>query len=51
MAKRRRFTAEFKTSVVFEALSGEIHKWKCVDDITPVKINSQRGSTNSFLMT
>ena len=29
MAKRRRFTAEFKAKVVLEALSGEPHKRKC----------------------
>ena len=39
MAKRRRFTPQFKAEVVIEALTGQSHKQNSVDGITSAKTN------------
>ena len=49
MAKRRRFTAEFKAEVVLEALRGESSQAEvCRRHNLSERINSQSGSTNSL---
>ena len=51
MAKRRRFTAEFKAKVVLEAFKVKVHKWRRVRNRTiSAKINSRSGSSNSLKM-
>ena len=50
MAKRRRFTPEFKAELVFEVLSGESSQQKCVDAIISTKINSHSGSDSCLKM-
>ena len=48
MAKRRRFTPEFKAELVFEVLSGGSSQAEVVDDTISTKINSHSGS-DTFL--
>ena len=46
MAKRRRFTPEFKAEVVIEALTGQIHRPNCVGGITSARTNYRSGKPN-----
>ncbi len=45
MAKRTRYTPEFKAAVVLEALSGESSKQNSAGDITSANNNSRSGSS------
>ena len=48
MAKRRRFTPEFKAEVVLEALSGQ--RTVSPENLTSAKTKSQRGNANFLKM-
>ena len=50
MAKRRRFTAQFKAEVVLEALTGPVRKRNCTDGITSATTNCRSGNISRLTM-